>query len=303
MNQRQSDTSESDIANGKTADLGKEMNTTAGLYLDLIKRCLTNSIYGESEFTPISDCGLVRTLVLKWCASRGLHIVRKRYDPRVREEGRDRPVTAHTMIGLKRLDNLQYCVEDVLARGVPGDLIETGVWRGGATIFMRAILQAHAAKDPIVWVADSFEGLPPPDPEKFPLDAGDRHHTRKELAVSLEQVKANFACYGLLDDQVRFLKGWFRDTLPNAPIRQLAVLRLDGDMYESTMEALVNLYPKLSVGGYAIVDDYCNIPGCRQAVHDYRQTHDVTEEIMPIDQWGVFWRKIQQACPALSIPH
>ena len=193
MNQRQSDTSESDIANGKTADLGKEMNTTAGLYLDLIKRCLTNSIYGESEFTPISDCGLVRTLVLKWCASRGLHIVRKRYDPRVREDGRDRPVTAHTMIGLKRLDNLQYCVEDVLARGVPGDLIETGVWRGGATIFMRAILQAHAAKDPIVWVADSFEGLPPPDPEKFPLDAGDRHHTRKELAVSLEQVKANFA--------------------------------------------------------------------------------------------------------------
>jgi O-methyltransferase len=275
------------------------MNDAGILYLDLMKRCVTNSIYGESEFTPLSNQGWVRKLVLKWCAAHGLDIVRKRYDAQIREEGLDWPPTAHTMIGLKRLDNLRYCIEDVLARGVQGDLIETGVWRGGAVIFMRAILKAHAAKDRIVWVADSFEGLPPPDPQQFPLDIGDRHHSHKELAVSLEQVKANFARYGLLDDQVGFLKGWFRDTLPNAPIRQLAVLRLDGDMYESTMEALINLYPRLSVGGYVIVDDYGNIPGCRQAVEDYRQRHGVTEEIMPIDWGGVFWRKIERG-PAAS---
>ena len=274
------------------------MNEAGILYLDLMKRCVTNSIYGESEFTPLSNRGLVRSLVLKWCAAHGLDIVKKRYDPQTREEGRDWPPSAHTMIGLKRLDNLQYCVEDALARGVQGDLIETGVWRGGAAIFMRAILKAHAAKDRIVWVADSFQGLPPPDPQQFPLDVGSLHHTHKELAVSFEEVKANFACYGLLDDQVRFLKGWFRDTLPNAPIRQLAVLRLDGDMYESTMEALVSLYPRLSAGGYAIVDDYGNIPACRHAVEDYRQTHGVTEEIVPIDGGGVFWRKIEKAPPA-----
>lgn len=206
-------------------------------------------------------------------------------------EGRVWPSAAHTMIGLKRLDNIQSCVESVLADGVPGDLIETGVWRGGATIFMRAVLKAYGVQDRNVWVADSFEGLPPPDAEKYPQDAGDRHHTARELAISLEQVKSNFERYGLLDGQVRFLKGWFRDTLPTAPIEKLAVARLDGDMYESTMDALVNLYPKLSVGGYLIVDDYGAVPACRQAVHDYREAHGISEELVDIDWTGVYWRR------------
>ena len=93
------------------------MNEAGILYLDLMKRCVTNSVYGESEFTPLSNRGLVRSLVLKWCGANGLNIVKKRYDPQTREEGRDWPPTAHTMIGLKRLDNLQFCVEDTLARG------------------------------------------------------------------------------------------------------------------------------------------------------------------------------------------
>ena len=80
------------------------------------------------------------------------------------------------MIGLRRLENLQFCVEDAIAAGVPGDLIETGVWRGGATIFMRAILQAHQITDRNVWVADSFQGLPVPDAEKYPADKDDQHH-------------------------------------------------------------------------------------------------------------------------------
>ena len=68
--------------------------------------------------------------------------------------------------------------------------------------------------------------------------------------MPLETVKANFEKYGLLDAQVVFLKGWFKDTLPAAPIGKLAVMRLDGDMYESTMDALKSLYPELSPGGY-----------------------------------------------------
>jgi O-methyltransferase len=264
-----------------------------GLYLDLMKRCLTNSIYGEQGFKSVSSRGFLRKLVLKWLAARGLHLVRWGSDRRTRQEGRDWPAAAHTMIGIQRLNNLEYCVEDVLARGVPGDLIETGVWRGGATIFMRAVLKAHAVRDRVVWVADSFEGLPPPDAQKFPADAGDPHHTYGELGVSLEDVQANFARYGLLDDQVRFLKGWFRDTLPAAPIGRLAVLRLDADMYESTMEALVNLYPKLSVGGYVIVDDYGSLPPCRLAVQEYRQAQRIEEPIVPIDWTGAFWHKTQ----------
>jgi len=208
-----------------------------------------------------------------------------------RMEGRIWPVVAHTMIGLKRLDNLEFCIEQVITNGVPGDLIETGVWRGGATIFMRAVLKTYGVTDRCVWVADSFKGLPAPDTGKYPYDVGDTLHEARELAVSLEDVKANFERYGLLDDQVRFLKGWFRDTLPVAPIERLAVLRLDGDMYESTMDTLVNLYPKLSEGGYAIVDDYGAIPACRQAVHDYRSANRITEKIRNIDWTGAFWQK------------
>ena len=142
-----------------------------------------------------------------------------------------------------------------------------------------------------VWVADSFEGLPPPDREKYPADAEDILYTLPQLAVSLEQVQSNFERYGLLDDQVKFLKGWFKDTLPKAPIEKLAFARLDGDMYESTMDALVALYPRLSPGGFLTVDDYGSVPACAQAVTDYRKEHGIKEPIQRIDNDGVFWRR------------
>lgn len=109
--------------------------------------------------------------------------------------------------------------------------------------------------------------------------------------MGVELVKHNFRRYGLLDDQVEFLVGWFKDTLPTAPIDRLAVLRLDGDMYESTRQAIEALYPRLSVGGYCIVDDYGDIPGCPQAIHDYRQANGITDEIVDVAGRGVFWRR------------
>jgi hypothetical protein len=202
------------------------------------------------------------------------------------------------MIGLPRLNNIQACVEDVIRNGIEGDLIETGVWRGGATIFMRAILKAHGVTDRTVWVADSFEGLPAikADDALYAQDAIDVAGMNEGgplqlgLAVSLERVKENFAKFDLLDDQVLFLKGWFSDTLPAAPIKKLAILRLDGDMYQSTMDALNALYSKVSEGGYVIVDDYNCWPHCKQAVDDFRETHGIREEIIEIDKYGVFWR-------------
>jgi hypothetical protein len=234
------------------------MNGLRDLYLDLMMRCLTDWLYDQ-------------------------------FDEPLRAEGLDWPARAHTMIGLRRLENLRHCVEEVLERGVPGDLIETGAWRGGATILMRALLKAHGVTDRTVWVADSFAGVPPPDAGQYPADAGHTLHQHAQLAVPLEQVRANFQRYGLLDDQVRFLPGWFRDTLPQAPIERLAVMRLDGDLYESTFVALQSLYGKLSPGGFVIVDDYGCIAACRQAVHDFRDAHGITEPIRPIDWSGVFW--------------
>jgi hypothetical protein len=218
-------------------------------------------------------------------------VIPYQYDIQNRLNGTDWSPMAHTMIGRKRLDNLQNCIQHVLVNRIPGDFIETGVWRGGATIFMRAMLKAWGDTSRIVWVADSFEGLPEPDGLNYPKDRGDTHHTYSELAVSLQTVQENFRKYALLDDQVRFLKGWFKDTLPTAPIEKLAILRLDGDMYESTMDGLKNLYAKLSRGGFLIVDDYGAVPACKDAVHDFRRDNKISEEIIEIDWGGVYWQK------------
>ena len=277
--------------------------TNKDLYLTLLKHALTYYLWGETfellEQQPPKALSrkliyFVLNSMLKVATGGRISIVRRfQFNPMDRREGRDWPPMADTMIGLRRLDNIQFCVEDILRNHVPGDLIETGVWRGGAVIFMRAVLKAHDVKDRVVWAADSFEGLPNPKDSKYPQDAGDPHHLWSHyLGVSLEQVKNNFERYGLLDDQIQFLRGWFKDTLPDAPIARLSLLRLDGDMYGSTMDALANLYPKLSVGGYVIVDDY-HIAGCRQAIHDYRDQKGIREDIQRIDWAGVFWKKAE----------
>jgi O-methyltransferase len=153
------------------------------------------------------------------------------------------------------------------------------------------VLKVHGISDRRVWVADSFRGLPPPAPERYPVDRGDHLHTIRALAVSLETVRENFARYGMLDEQVVFLEGWFRDTLPVAPIDKLAILRLDGDMYESTMDALAALYDKVSQGGFVIVDDYGVYPSCRAAIEDFRAARGITGRMHDIDGSGVFWRR------------
>jgi len=267
------------------------------LYLDLLKKTLTRFVVGQEPWQPVDPPrrALKRLLfrpVAVLASAAGLRLAYQApFDPALREEGRDWPADAETMIGLRRLDNLEATIVDAVRRSVPGDLVETGVWRGGAAIFMRGVLRALGDTARRVWACDSFAGLPPPDAGRYPKDAGDPHHTFSHLVVSLDQVRANFARYGLLDDQVRFLPGWFRDTLPHAPIEDIAVLRLDGDMYESTMQALESLYPRLSPGGYLIVDDYGAVPACREAVEDYRREHGIDDQVHTIDWTGVYWRR------------
>jgi O-methyltransferase len=268
------------------------------LYLSLLKGCLTRSLFIDEHHNEPRLHGWRRTV--RDAANR----VEKNLDWRIveratpsaqdRHEGRDFPQTAETMAGHLRLDNVRDCIASVLDEGVPGDLIETGVWRGGTAIFMRAVLAAYGAEDRAMWVADSFEGLPAPTPDAHPVDSGYDLDGFSGLAVGLDQVKANFAKYDLLDDNVRFLRGWFKDTLATAPIEQLAVIRLDGDLYASTIDAITALYPKLSIGGYLIVDDY-NAPlfadACGQAIRDYRAQHAISEPIQTIDWTGVYWRR------------
>jgi hypothetical protein len=250
----------------------RALSTPEVLYLDLLKRCLTRILFPDRRMLGAGPDSA--DFILE-----------------ERLEGKDWPTDAETMIGLRRLENLESCVTNVVVDKVPGDLVETGVWRGGASILMRAVLKAYGDQSRRVWVVDSFQGLPKPDTEQFPQDVGDIHHSAAYLAVSLEKVKANFSRYGLLDEQVSFLEGWFKDTLPQAPIDRIAVLRLDGDMYESTMEVLMYLYDKVSPGGFVIIDDYGALPNCRAAVEDFRRSRNIVDPIERVDWTGAFWRK------------
>jgi O-methyltransferase len=154
------------------------------------------------------------------------------------------------------------------------------------------VLAALRVTDRTIIVADSFDGLPPPDPEKWPADSKSKLYEFDALAVSLEQVQANFARFGLLDDQVVFLKGWFRDTMPHVQSPALAIMRLDGDMYESTIDPLVHLYDRLSPGGWVIVDDYYLLQGCSGAVTDFFKMRGIDAPPMQaIDRVGGFFQK------------
>jgi hypothetical protein len=260
--------------------------SSTDLYLDLMKKVLTNTLHSPEPDVHASAAAFVLDF--------SQHYI-------------DGP--AISMLPLARIENIQACVTDVIERGVPGDLIETGVWRGGATIFMRAILKALGVTDRSVWVADSFEGLPEPDPEKFPLESAAHRgtvmqHKFRRFAVGADHVRANFAAFGLLDEQVRFLEGWFKDTLPRAPIERLAVIRLDGDYYESTMDGLVNLYDKLSPGGYLIVDDYGEDDWtyCRRAVDEFRASRNIAEPLIEVDRRCYYWQRSQAIAPAEASP-
>lgn len=270
------------------------LDPVAERYLDLLKGCLTRELFPDATI-PFPLRRRDRWIATARRVLRGGRPARARrteaYDEERRSLGRDWPTEAETMIGRKRLDNIQDCIVRALRDGVPGDLIETGVWRGGSTIFMKAVLEALNDTTRVVWVADSFAGLPKPKEDEYPADKGDWTWTVAELAVSADEVRANFERYGLLDERVRFLEGWFRDTLPIAPIESLAILRLDGDLYESTMDALRSLHPKVSEGGFVIVDDYGSYPACAQAVDDYRREHGIDDELLPVGPDAVYWRR------------
>ena len=195
----------------------------------------------------------------------------------------------HTMIGRQRLDNVHWCLDTIRQEGIAGDLIECGVWRGGTVAFMRGYLAAHDLQDRSVLVADSFAGLPKPAAVDEGLDLS--RDVVPILAIERRRVEDVFRTYGLLDERVRFLEGWFADTLSAADFSQLALLRLDGDLYSSTRDALVACYDRVAPGGFVIVDDYGAIPQCARAVTDFRAERGITDLVHTIDWTGVYWRK------------
>lgn len=205
-----------------------------------------------------------------------------------RRLGQDWPKDAETMIGVERMTNVKELALDAIARGIPGDFMECGIWRGGVGILLASIIAAMN-ENRRVWLADSFDGCPVPDPA-FEADRGDRHHTFEFLKVSPQEVVGNIEKYGLGQEDIRILPGWFKHTLPG-DVGQLALLRIDADMYESTTQALDTLYDHVTAGGYVICDDYHNIPNCRQAILDFQNRRGLSPTMRSADWCAVYWRK------------
>jgi hypothetical protein len=255
------------------------MNNPINLYLNLLQEALLDTLYGTNKRLHYDGVHLTDDVV-----------------PDMIDQGTYHPDRAHTMIGRKRMINLKNCIETCLTEDIKGDFIETGAWRGGACIFMRGILKAHNITNRKVLVADSFCGMPPHTDIKYPYDKVKNYDLALNLKVDLNQVQTNFHRYGLLDDQVLFIKGYFENTINknnlknNFNVDQLAVLRLDGDMYSSTICVLEEIYSIVAIGGFIIIDDY-GLPACRKAVDDFRYKYNITTPMTHIDWSGVFWRK------------
>jgi O-methyltransferase len=278
------------------AEMNVKLPEIQSAYIDLLANALSYALWKEppkllSELPRLRSRHRVLKLLDGLVSMFGGRVALPYEDGEERRlEGKIWPSQAQTMIGNYRLANVKMAVETVISENIPGDLIETGVWRGGTCILMRGILKAHGDRSRKVLVADSFAGLPKPDAEKYPADAGDKHFQYANLAISRQDVQENFRKYGLLDEQVEFVEGFFEDTLHLLPNEVFSIIRLDGDMYSSTIQALDVLYPKLSVGGFCIIDDY-GLAGCKKAVDDYRLKHGIKDDMVKIDWTGLYWRK------------
>lgn len=282
-------------------------------YLELVKSTLLNEIYLELEAQLLFSVlcaveGVVMELPDFWATRSNdpvlteLKNAKANGDTVLLESGADSgtPFADHrlrnyteysyTLVGRKRLDHLQKCLTRVLEDGIPGDFLEAGVWRGGCCILMRAVLEAMECTDRRVWVCDSFQGLPKSvsrEDEAYPMSS-DR---LPFLAVSEADVRRNFERFGLLDGQVRFVPGWFGESLDSVSADSIAILRIDADLYSSTLDVLNQLYSRVPPGGWVIIDDYHILPPCRQAVDEFRQQHGITDSLQEIDEQAVCWQR------------
>jgi O-methyltransferase len=255
----------------KKTHLTNDIVEVRNQYLDLVERVLIGTINSDP---PLKVHGQTK------------------FDSDMRDRGLDWPSLAFSMIGAARMRNLRVLMERVIGEDIAGDFVETGVWRGGASIMAKAVIDAYGDKKRRVYLADSFAGLPPPNSEKYPMDEGLDLNIYEELAVSEDEVRGNFAKMGMLDKRVITVKGWFKDTMPSFPAQKIAILRLDGDLYESTIDPLNYLYDRVSPNGWIIVDDYECFDACKQAVTDFMEARKLRPAIQHIDGIGVFFKKI-----------
>lgn len=187
-----------------------------------------------------------------------------------------------TKISVARMENLFNLCHEVNENKIPGVFVECGVHKGGA-----AVLMALNSLDRITWMFDSFEGMPVPTKE----DGPEAPKWTGKTVAGLHHVKSLLWDYQVPKEKVRIIKGWFKDTVPKTNIDKIAILRLDGDWYESTKICLEHLYDKVSPGGYIIIDDYGHWQGCKKAVDEFIKKKGLNIELNKTDYTERWWKK------------
>jgi len=224
----------------------------------------------------------------------GLEVYRRGNDPRSRmdlenldEHSREifAAVEGISLTGLHRVDALVGAVKYLEAKGVPGDFVECGVWRGGSVVAMIKTLQLLGSNCRDIFMFDTFGGLSSisgfsdkdisfRNERAEDLYGGpDRERKTAFLNVSLQEVRSTVLATGYPPERLHFVEGRVEDTVPERAPRQIAFLRLDTDFYESTRHEMEHLYPRLVEGGVLLVDDYGHWRGARKAVDEYLEGH------------------------------
>ena len=177
--------------------------------------------------------------------------------------------------GIDALNNIRFCCEDVIKNKIPGDFLEAGIWRGGAVIYMAALAKFWK-EDRTIWAVDSFQGMPKPNPD-CPHEITD-YSSLTGLIVPLSEVRDACSKFEVLE-KITFVPGWFNESLQDLEIKQIAVLRLDNDYYESTLMTIRKFYPLIPVGGWIIVDDYDCVPGAKTAIDQFREEMHIKDQM------------------------
>lgn len=242
-------------------------------YLCLLEMALTGSLTDEAGRCDFNEPACKLSTVLPYSSAK-------------RFFGNDWPPLGHTMVGHVRLRNIRHTLQACIADGIEGDFAELGVWRGGASIYAKAVFAALGEQNRRVFVVDAFESL------------HQYGNHRTFLQTSEAQVKHNFFKYGLLDNGVIFIRGLFKDSLPHFreryPESRIAVLRIDSNFYDSYQDALYYLYELVPTGGFVIFDDVMSHAAVMRCWQDFKKEQGIPEELVRIDNHSAFFRKTKQ---------
>lgn len=195
----------------------------------------------------------------------------------------------YTMVRNFNLINLYRMVRYINRNNIPGAIVECGVWNGGSAAMMAAASRDSGVQREM-WLFDSFEGLPRPSERDSAIERA--FYFEDWNKGSIEKVKHVFNTLNLSLDQVNFVKGWFDQTIPGAPVREIALLHIDADWYDSVRMVLQSLYDRVAPGGYIVLDDYGYWQGCNQAVHDFFTERGIPRSALRrVSDMGAYFQK------------